>query len=244
MLRQIGFLLVTLLSGFLMPFSMVYAQYTSPSYKVDETFFGAGGELELNSAHYQAKVAAGELGVDHATSSNYQTYAGFNTTAKPLLEVYVTGGTFDLGLLSTTQVKAITAVFTVRSYLSSGYTVGLGGTSPKNSGYALTNLTSASSSSPGTEQFGVNLAANTLTGPGSFGAVPSQVPDSTFGFGVANAAYNTTNLFKYVENDTIAHSNSSSGVTQYTLSAIANIAGSTPGGSYGTSLFVNVVPTF
>jgi hypothetical protein len=75
---------------------MASAQYTSPSYKVEQTFFGAGGELDASSASYQAKIAAGELGVDHAVSSNYQTYAGFNTTDRILLEVYVTGGVFDL----------------------------------------------------------------------------------------------------------------------------------------------------
>jgi hypothetical protein len=228
------------------PIGMASAQYVSPSYKVDETFFGAGGELSDISPNYQARVAAGELGIDHTSSANYQTYSGFNTTSEPVLEVAVTGGTFDFGVLSTAQVSAITTTFTVRNYLSSGYTVQIGGTAPKNNGstYTMSNLTSATASSPGTEQFGVNLAANNLTGPGAFGSAPVQIPDTTFGFGVADSNYNTTNLFKYVENDTVAHSNSSSGVTQYTLSSIANISKTTPGGSYGTSLFVNVVPTF
>ncbi len=229
-----------------LPAGEAYAQYTSPSYKVNEAFFGVGGELSDASANYQAKIALGELGIDHSSSANFQVYSGFNTTDRPLLEVAVTGGTFDFGQLSSTTVSAITTVFTVRNYLSSGYTVRLGGTPPKNSGtsYTLSNMSSSSASAPGTEQFGVNLAANTLTGPGTFGAVPAQVPDSTFGFGVANAGYNTTNLFKYVENDPFASSPKSSGTTQYTMSAIANISKTTPGGSYGTSLFVNVLPTF
>jgi hypothetical protein len=244
MFHKIKILTVSLLVLIFAPVGMAYAQYTSPSYKVEETFFGAGGELELISPSYQAKVAAGELGIDNSASTNFQTYSGFNTTDKPVLEVFVTGGTYNLGVLSTTGVSAVSTVFTVRSYLSSGYTVRMGGGAPKNNTYTLANLTSPTASSPGTEQFGINLAANNLSGPGAFGAVPAQIPDASFGFGTASSGYNTTNLFKYVEDDTIASSNKSSGVTQYTLSAIANISKTTPGGTYGTSLFVNVLPSF
>lgn len=246
MLRKTQTFLVVFLMLFLAPTGLATAQYTSPNYKAEETFFGIGGELETISPNYQAKVALGELGIDHAEATNFQTYSGFNTTDRPILEVAVTGGTYDLGILNTTTASAITTVFTVRNYLSSGYSVRIGGGPPKNNGtsYTLNNLTSPTTSSPGSEQFGINLAANNLTGPGAFGAVPSQIPDVTFGFGAAASDYATSNQFKYVENDTIAGSNKSSGTTQYTLSAIANISGTTPAGNYGTSLFINVIPTF
>lgn len=223
------------------------AQYSSPSYKVNETFFGAAGELSAQSLQYQAKIAAGELGIDHTSSANFQAYSGFNTTDTPFLEVYVAGGTYDLGYLDISEVKAMTSVFTVRSYLSTGYTVRLGGKPPSNrdgNRPTLAGLTSPTASSPGTEQFGINLVANNLAPIGPFGAVPSQVPDSTFSFGQAKADYATSNLFKYVENDIIAESLSSSGVTQYTISAIANASKNTLAGFYSTDLFVNVVPTF
>ncbi len=223
------------------------AQYSSSNYKVNETFFGAAGELSAQSTNYQAKVSAGELGIDHTSSANFQAYSGFNTTDTPFLEVFVTGGTYDLGYVDITAVKAITSVFTVRSYLATGYTVSLGGNPPVNrdgAHHMLAAMTSPGSSNPGTEQFGINLTANNLAPVGPFGAVPSQVPDSTFSFGVATANYSTANLFKYVENDIIAQSLSSSGVTQYTISAIANTSKQTLAGSYSADLFVNVVPTF
>jgi hypothetical protein len=223
------------------------AQYASPNYKVNETFFGAGGELSEQSANYQAKVAAGELGVDHTSSANFQAYSGFNTTDVPYLEVFVNGGTYDLGYLDITAVRAITSIFTVRSYLATGYTVSLTGSPPTNrdgAHPALAALTSPTASSPGTEQFGVNLTANNLSPVGPFGAAPSQVPDASFSFGQATTDYSTANLFKYVENDAIAQSNSSSGVTQYTISAIANANKHTLAGFYTTDLYVNVVPTF
>jgi hypothetical protein len=204
---------------------------TAGSYQVTAPTSPSTGWMGLMATFYQG-------------SGGYQAYSGFNTTDRPILEVAVTGGTFNMGVLTTSAAKAISTAFTVRNYLSSGYTVQVGGTPPKNNTHALNNMASAVASSPGTEQFGINLAANTLPTVGAFGSDPVQIPDTSFGFGVANSSYNTTNIFKYVENDIVAHSNSSSGVTQYTMSAIANISTTTPGGSYGTSLFVNVVSTF
>lgn len=220
------------------------AQYTSPNYRVDETFFGAGGNLDNQSANYKAKTAAGELGVGNISSPNFQAQAGFNTTDTILLEVTVNGGVFDLGVLDDGQVKAQSTTFTVRNYLSNGYTVQVLGRPPTNTNHELTAMASAAASSPGTEQFGINLAANNLPGPGPFGAVPAQLPDSTFGFGYAVSPYGTSNLFKYIEGDTVARSDKSTGVTSYTLSFIANVNKVTPGGVYGTSLFTRVVPTF
>jgi hypothetical protein len=221
-----------------------FAQYISPNYEVDETFFGSGGNLDNASANYKARTAAGELAVGNISSPNYQAYAGFNTTDVILLEVNVNGGIFDLGTLDQSQVKTQTATFSIRNFLSNGYTVEIVGRSPSNSGHELAPMTTAASSSPGTEQFGVNLVANNLPGVGPFGAAPSQLPDSTFGFGTAISPYNTSNSFKYLDGDTVARSDKSTGATLYTLSMIANIDRLTPGGAYGGSLFVRVVPTF
>jgi hypothetical protein len=237
-------ILIGLLLAFIFPFGTSLAQYTSPSYRVDETFFGAGGNLENASANYKAKTAAGELGVGNVSSPNFQAYPGFNTSDRILLEVNVAGGVFDFGVLDTGQVHAQSTTFTVRDYLSSGYTVQLLGSPPRNGSYVLSAMSTAAASSPGTEQFGINLAANNLSGPGPFGSTPSQVPDSTFGFGYAASPYDTSNQFKYVEGDTIAQSDKSTGVTQYTLSMIANIKRTTAGGAFGTSLFVRAVPTY
>lgn len=237
-------ILIGLLLVLVFPIGVSFAQYTSPNYQVDETFFGAGGNLQNQSANYQAKTAAGELGVGNVSSPRYQAYAGFNTTDRILLEVNVSGGVFDLGVLDTGQAHANTASFTVRDYLSDGYTVQITGHTPQNENYFLAPMSSAASSSPGTEQFGINLTTNNLSGIGPFGATPSQVPDNTFGFGYVDPPYDTSNLFKYVDGDTVAQSDRSSGVTQYTLSMMANVSRTTPGGAYGTSLFVRAVPVY
>ena len=224
------------------------AQLTSPSYKEEETFFGTGGELDASSPNYIAKQAAGELAVGNATSSSYQFNAGFNTTDAELLEVAVTGGVFDLDVLDTATTHALSTVFTVRNYLASGYVVRLSGTSLRSvsgGSYVIPPLLTPTAASPGTEQFGVNVVANTLsTSNPAVGANPVQIPDNTFSFGAAATDYDTPDLFKFVDNDVIAESLTSSGMTEYTLSFMANINLNTPSGSYGASLAIIVIPSF
>src|SRR5262249_12496110 len=119
----------------------------------------------------------------------------------------------------------------------SGYIVQIASASPMNnapSPHHLTALSSPTATAAGTEQFGMNLVANT-TGcgaPATFGANPVQVPDSTFSFGAAASGYNTCGLFKYAQGDTIASSTQSSGETDYTASYIYNISNLTPDGLY------------
>ena len=223
-----------------------YAQYSSPSYKVEETIFGAGGELDSSSAGFRARTTAGELGVGNTASANFQAFAGFNTTNDPMLEVVVSGGSFDLGYLDINSIKATTATFAVRNYLASGYVVALGGTPPRTSSgnYTINGMATAGASSPGSDQFGVNLVANNVAPVGPFGDAPTQYPDTSFGFGAPAAGYGTANLFKFVENETIAQSTRSSGVTVYTLSMMVNTSKDAPAGYYTTDLYVNVTPTF
>jgi len=240
------FLTMALIAILSLSTSAVYAQYTSPSYRVDETIFGAGGELENSSANYRARSTVGELGVGNTASANYQAYGGFNTTGDPMLEVYVAGGTFDLGYLEIGTPKAAVAEFTVRSYVSSGYIITLGGTPPKNKdgGHTLTGINPAAAINPNEDQFGVNLVANNVAPIGPFGADPGQLPDTTFGFGQPTADYGTANLFKYEEYDVIAESLRSSGVTAYSLSLVASAGKNATAGFYSTDIFVIVTPTF
>ncbi|HUS26210.1 MAG TPA: hypothetical protein VMY99_02595 [Nevskiaceae bacterium] len=219
----------------------VHAQSSSTNYKLNEFSFGSGGELNSCSGSYCSKQSAGDLTVGNSASNNYQMYGGFNTTDMPLLEVAVDGGAFDFGILDASTVHTITTTFRIRNYLSSGYVARLTGSAPDNGAHTLTALSSATASSPGTEQFGVNVVDNSSP---NIGADPQQVPDSTFGFGAAATGYNTTNLFKFVDGGTIANSAKSSGETLFTLSMIANQSNQTPAGVYTGHLSIVVVPTF
>lgn len=208
-------------------------QSSSTSYSVDEVFFGSGGALNACSSSYCSKQAAGELGVGASSSTNYKTQGGFNTDRTPYLAFTVTGGSTDLGVLSVGSATTTTATFSVKSYLAGGYVVQTVSDPPANTpplSSTLQNLTTPTASSPGTEQFGINLVAN--TSPSTFGANPVQVPDSTFSFGAAATGYNTPNLYKYVKGDTVARSTKSSGETDYTISYLFNISNNTSAGTY------------
>ncbi len=241
--RELATLGVSLAALFLWLGPIVWAQSSSPNYKVNEYYFGTGGELSAQSNNYKAKESAGELTVGSSSSANYQFHAGFNTTDKPLLEFAVNGGTYDMGTLGAGITGTAVASFTVRCYLASGYVVVLNGTAPTSADglHTLTAMSTATTSSPGTEQFGVNLVANTNP---AIGSNPGQVPDSTYSFGTPTASYGTANNFKFADGDTIAMSTKSSGQTNYALSMIANVTRTTPDGQYGGNLQLQVVPTF
>lgn len=225
--------------------AIAHAQYTSPSYEIDEIFIGGGGELDACGTAYCADQILGGTAVGDTASDNFQAQGGFGTPGEPTLEMSVTNNNIDLGVLNESSTAAASANFSVSNYLSNGYVVRIYGDPPTNhtgpGTHALTALNSPSLSQPGTEQFGINLVANSTPG---IGADPSQSPDGTFSFGQAYAGYDTPDYFKYVDEDVIAESNRSTGFTDYTISIIANITTSTPGGQYITTLVVQAIATF
>lgn len=237
-LRLIGALFI---ASVLLPVQ-VWAQSSSPNYRIEESYFGIGGELDASSPNYRSQQSAGETGVGNTSSTNYQANAGFNTKEEPYLEVYVTGGSTDLGALSSSTTATTTSTFYVRTYLASGYSVIIASDPPSDGTEQIDPLATQTASSTGTEQFGINLKAN--TSPATFGANPSQAPDSTFGFGYAAPGYDTANVYKYVKNDTIARSDKSSGRTDYTISYIYNIGSLSPAGTYIFSQDLVVIGTY
>jgi len=210
--------------------AVVLAQSSSTNYQIEESYIGPGGQLDSSSTNYQARASLGDTGVGNSSSANFDLWAGYTTTDDPYLEMVVPAATKDLGVLTDSTTATTTHTFYVRTYLASGYTVTSYSDPPSNNGYSLINLTTPTASSAGTEQFGINLVAN--TSPATFGANASQFPDGSFSFGFAATGYDTANVYKYVKGDTIAQSNSSSGRTDYTISYMLNIAPLTPGGVY------------
>lgn len=238
--KRIAVLVAVAISPVVLLTGVVAAQSTSPSYRVDEYFFGSGGELEACSGDYCAKQSAGELAAGHTSSANYQAQVGFNTTDQPVLEVAVNGDV-DFGLLDTGATATGSANIQVRTYLSSGYNMIIAGTAPKYSNHVLNSPSMPTSSQVGTEQFGINLVDNSAP---NVGDDPEQVPEGSFSFGLPSASYSTPDQFMYQDGDTVAQSNSSSGQTNYTLSLIANIAPNTPAGKYLTEMSIVVVAAF
>lgn len=242
---SVAFIACLLLVGYT---PLAFAQYNSGNYSAEEVFFGSGGELESSSANYKAKSSVGALGVGNVNSANYRATAGFISPDEPYISMVINTSSVDLGTLTTGSAKTGTATFSVSSYLTSSYTVLTMSNPPTSeSGAILTGMSSAAASSPGTEQFGINLVAN--TSPTTFGANPVNQPDSTFADGGAATGYDTTNLYKYVVGDTVARSaitngNQAIGQTNYTISYIANSKLLTRAGLYTMNHDLVAVGTF
>jgi hypothetical protein len=207
------------------------AQSNSSNFQVNEVFFGSGGELNAcSTGSYCAKQSAGELAVGNTSSANYQAQGGFNTDRTPYIEFTTSNTNSDLGTMTPTAAKTANANFTVKAYLAHGYAVTNASDPPKNGTYTMQNLALPDNSSPGDEQFGINLVAN--TDPATFGANPVQDPNNTFSFGMVSADYSAADTYKYVKGDTVAYSDSSTSFTTYTVSYMFNVSNITPGGQY------------
>lgn len=242
-LRQFGFLCIGLVVGLLLclPPSTGSAQ-SSTNYQIQEDFVGGGGSSQSSSTNYNAQDSIGAPAVDNGTGTNYQAQAGATTTAEPTLTFSVNTASVSLGSLSTSITRTGTATFNVLNYTSYGYIVQIIGNTPSNGAHNLTNLSSPTAPATNTEQFGINLVAN--TNPITYGANPTQVPDSSFSFGAAASGYDTANAYKYVSGNTIATATKSSGQTNYTISYIANISNNAPGGSYSGNQVIVCTGTY
>jgi hypothetical protein len=223
---------------------------TSSHYSVNEVQFGSGSLNNASSSHYSAQENLGSTAVGNLKSTSYYAEAGFLTPNAPFLAMIVTPSTLNLGTMTATSTVTGTAAFSIRAYVDSGYVVESMNTTPVNeSGKYLANLSSASASSAGTEQFGMNLKQNLTTctnpAPANFGQNPVPIPNSNYATGVAAAGYNTCGLFKYNQGDVIAQSNLNGwGETDYTISYIANISPITSAGVYKMTQDLVVIATY
>lgn len=231
-------------------------QSCSTNYGVGETYFGSGGNAGCStegSTHYCVQSSAGDLSIGNSTngvsSGKYQIQAGgTNTSRAPSLALVVNAATTpDLGYLQTASVKTDTATFSVQSYLAGSYIVQTVGNPPtNNTGHQLAPITTSGggSSSAGTEQFGINLTAN--TSPATMGAGPSCQVSGFCNLSTITLPtnYGTANQYYYHNGDTIASSASSSSQTNYTISYIFNISPNTPDGQYTLNQAIVVTSTF
>lgn len=236
---------------------ITYGQAASPNYRLEESYFGSGGEVDASSTNFRARQSTGSLGTGAVSSTNFDSTPGDNTSSDPFLEAAVMVSNIDLGNLSPTTTSFAAAqggdcncTFYVRAYMSSGYTVVTASptlTSENGDTVDAKSTQGAPSSNPNVEEFGINLVANTA--PGSFGSNPANIPDNTFADGQAATGYQTPNQYKYAQGDIIArgpatNGNQGVGQTNYTISYIAKIANLTEAGNYTMRHDLIVVPTF
>ncbi len=248
---RVGFaLLLTALLSYSQP--LVFAQtHSSSSYKVEESAFTSGTGIDSNSASYNARGSAGDLGVGESSSASYAAFAGSINPSDEYLEMVVSNTTIDLGTLTTTSTGIGVGTFYVRTYMNGSYSIQTVSDPPtQEGGRQLAPMTSGGTSTQGTEQFGMNLVANTSptngTYPSGAGADPSLQPNSSYANGQAATGYNTPNTYKYNKGDIIAQSGAGRawGQTNYTVTYIENISNITYAGVYRFAHEMVVIPTF
>lgn len=138
----------------------------------------------------------------------------------------VTGSSVSLGTLTTTTTGSGTSVMAASTNSLSGYSITTNGTTLTSGGNTIDAITAGggSAAAQGTEQFGMNLRDNATP---NVGADPSGAASYTYGTG-----YGTVDSFKFVTGNTVVSQAAAANATTYTVSYIANIAGTTEPGSY------------
>lgn len=147
-----------------------------------------------------------------------------------------TGSTLSLGTLSTSTTGSGTSQLGAATNAGSGYAITVAGTTLTSGSFTITANAANAASTQGTEQFGINLAANTTPAVG-------QAPDGA-GSGAATANYATADSFRFVTGESIASVAGADNFRRYTVSYISNIASNTEPGSYSTTLTYVCTATF
>lgn len=213
----------------------------SPNFEASEAEFGAGAALETCSGQYCAQATIGGMG-DESGSANFT--ASFSQPSQddtePMLEVLVEPGKANLGKLDTDRTATRTMRLYVRSYLAGGYTVQVTGDPPRYEEYSLATPVEPLASIQGTEQFALNVTANTTP---EVGENPTFMPDEATD-SIVSPKYATPNMFAYASGDVLARTVSESSQIRYTISMIVNVSGSTPAGQYTGDFAAVVTPAF
>ena len=212
----------------------------SSHYQFTETSLGGLGNDKGQSASYKALTAGGIIGFGTSVGgTDTQINPGGETTNDPTLSFAVASSGINFTDFSPTQASTATSTFAVSNYTSYGYVVQALGTPPTNGSHTITAMSTTGVSQTGTEQFGLNLVAN--TSPTSLGQNPDH---GQFGFGDPTTDYGTANNYRYVSGETIVSSPKTSGVTVYTISYVINVTSITPGGKYSGGQTLLCTATF
>jgi hypothetical protein len=134
----------------------------------------------------------------------------------------------DLGEFSEVTAAAASSEFVLATNAGSGLTVTITGTTLTSGNNTIAEVFPAGVSSPGTSQFGINLRAN---GNPSIGAEPNGPGTAT-----VRPEYNTPNVFRFVNNEALVSTNTTSDNRKFTVSYMTNISSAQAPGVYATTM--------
>ncbi len=200
------------------------------------TSYGGSTNFPTTSPFQAGNAGGNDVFITQLTEHTVDLEARVN----PTLTFAVGSTSCVLGTLSTTQTQQCTYALSAATNGESGYGISyLPAATLTSGGNTITALGSSTASTLNTEQFGLNLAANTAAGSHTatdFGAAPSG------GSGVVAANYSTANSFKFATaGEQVASSAGPSLATTYTVSTIANIGNTTEAGAYSTTVTFTIV---
>ncbi len=226
------FLVLILFGGALLP-AVLLADMQSANYVIWADAFDSGGSEDDTSANFRLSDSIGEGLILSATSTsaNFGIKAGFREMyPTDYLTFTVSTGAINFGTLSSSAVTSASHTMNIDTNAANGFTIKVSGTTLTSGANTITAIGgAAAASAPGTEQFGINLVANTAPAVGAN-------PAGTAPLGSPAANYNTANNFAFQSNDTIASAVAAFNATVFTVSYIANIAAGTENGTYTTNL--------
>ena len=209
------------------------ARTESTNYIIWADVFGGGGLETGASTNYTLQDTLGEAIILSATSSaaTYGLKAGFRELyADQFLTLSASAASVDLGTLSNLVATTASHTMTADTNSNSGFTITVSGSTLTSGSNTIGAIgATAASSSPGSEQFGLNLVTNTSP---SVGANPS----GTSPIGSAAGQYAGSDSFAFQSGDTVASASVDVNATTYTVSYLANIARWTEFGTYTTTL--------
>ncbi len=239
--KLIFYLLLISSALLLLSVGTIWARMESANYVIWADVFSSGGTEDSTSANYSLSDTIGEAIILSATSTsvNYGTKAGFREMyPDQYLTLSVSATAVDLGTLSTSEAKTGSHTMTVATNAVGGFTTTVLGSTLTSGANDINAIgAAAAASTPGTEQFGINLVANTSPSVGAN-------PNGTSPIGSAANQYNTADFFAFHTGDTVATSTQAINSTIFAVSYLANIATDTVAGSYSTTLTYSATANF
>lgn len=209
------------------------ARTESTSYIIFGDVISTGGAESSDSASYSLSDTIGEAIILSATStsSGYGIKAGFRELyADQFVTLTIADTTVNLGTLSSSDDSTDSHTMVIATNATNGMSVTVSGNTLTSGGNTITAIGGTeTASSPGTEQFGINLVANTSPAVGSGASGTSPI-------GAAANHYNVANSFAFSSGNTVATSTGAINSTTLTVSYVANISSATEDGTYTTTL--------
>jgi hypothetical protein len=135
----------------------------------------------------------------------------------------------DLGNIDATHTLTTTSQMAAGTNASSGYVITANGPSMEAGTNVINSLSKPTASTPGVNQFGINLAVNTTPEIGAS-------PDGDFMNATATPEYNQPNHFAYQDGAVVASAPNVSLIRRFTVSYIVNAASNLRAGVYTTTL--------